>query len=236
MESLKDQVKVLKDQIVKLVGSKDLDMKILVDQIGKFLTNLKKESEVQKNDIRKLLIQKILDDEFSNSSLSLNENKILEKHRDLIKHIIKYRGEEFLNFGPKIFEMTNKKGDEIHDHIFKRSFKRIKDLSTCNMQSLSFISLRLPELPPDVEKQYVLHASIVLDPSFSDFKISTNTSLRAYSKIIYIKYPSIENLMISFYEGFKNLLARCLPQEEERNRIKTVSFVVPFPQICKYEL
>src|SRR5437764_7789709 len=85
--------------------------------------------------------------------------------------------------------------------------------------------------------KYILLTSILLNPLCSSVEKSINTSLYAYSKDIYIKKstsPSnnyVKNLFSSFYK----ILSHYLKKQEEIPTIPTISFIVPFPQICNYQ-
>ena len=101
------------------------------------------------------------------------------------------------------------------------------------MSLLHIISLNLPKLYDchysSLVTKYFLHTSILLDPSCSSVE-SSETSLCAYSKNIYIKKPTksslnqIYKIMLRFYDKFI----------KSQEKTPTISFVVPFPKICKY--
>src|ERR1043165_2193545 len=95
---------------------------------------------------------------------------------------------------------------------------------------MTIISLNLVELCDyysDFIIKYISSTSITLSPYCNGIRNSKNTSLRSYASDIYIKGSNIENKYFKPNSG----LIRYLRIKEE---IQTVSFIVPFPQICVY--
>src|ERR1051325_2034981 len=85
--------------------------------------------------------------------------------------------------------------------------------------------------------KYILHTSILLAPFCSSVKYSTNTSLYAYSiNIIDVKKPTILLSIIQYLLSLFIYFIHFIYSKSFRTQevIPVISFVVPFPQICKY--
>src|SRR5207249_1586781 len=95
-----------------------------------------------------------------------------------------------------------KKNDFVVQEIFDKIFDKIKDESPNkwnNMKLLSIISLNLSRLHSNLAAKYISYTSIILDPSCSSIKISSDISLNAYSKNISIVKPNyFKGLQILF--------------------------------------
>ena len=74
--------------------------------------------------------------------------------------------------------------------------------------------------------KYILHTSILLNPSCSSVENSTNTSLYAYS-IISIKKS---NYYLSKY------LIHYFKKQKTQETTPTISFIVPFHEMFKYQV
>src|ERR1043165_3977235 len=138
--------------------------------------------------------------------------------------------------------------DDIIQLIIEKIFELIEKEDYGYITLLPIISLRLPELYDrhysGLVMKYILGTPILPDPFYSSVKDSKNTSLYAYSKNIYIKLPSnydyfekvITVLFIIFtfpiFLIYKIFTSIHLKTQE---KIKTISFIAPFPQICKYQ-
>ena len=187
----------------------------------------------------KTTIQKILDNEFNDSQSSLpspnfvvllkiqNEDdkfyfsKNSKKFDNLTSNILN-NPVEFSKFGSEILEMAV---DNRNDFTVQKIFDKILDITknnNCYYNTMNIISLHLPKLCDDyysnLVMKYILHTSIyLLDHSV---KNSTNTSLYAYT--IRIKKSSY--------------LSKYLIQKQKtQETTPTISFIVPFPKICKYQ-
>ncbi len=147
---------------------------------------------------------------------------------------------EFSKFGSEILSIAiDKQNDYIVQSIFNKIFKLIEDEEVNSyMTLLPLIISKLPLLCDsnhysDLVIKYFLHTSILFDPSCVSIKNSENISLDAYSKNFYIKksnknyyFNSFKNLLQSFYkENFK----------VQQQTFPKISFIVPFPQISKYQ-
>ena len=117
------------------------------------------------------------------------------------------------------------------------------------MALLHIISLYLPKLYDchysSLVTKYFLHTSILLDPSCSSVKNSTN-SLNAYSKYVSIKKMTkldfqLNTLLTWIYTIIRICLIFPIPLQFFYNKcmksqeIPTIRYVVPFPQMCKYQ-
>src|SRR5581483_348133 len=162
----------------------------------------------------KILIQDILDNEFDglHSSLpspnftNLYEIQINEEYndKDLYKNSKKFdkltlniinNPVEFPKFGLEILEVAI---ENKIDSIVQKVFDKILDITKnniCYYNNIRIISLHLPKLCnhyySNLVMKYIIHTSILLNPSCPPVENSTNTSLCAYS-IINIKKRSEE--------------------------------------------
>ncbi|CAB4376721.1 unnamed protein product [Rhizophagus irregularis] len=115
--------------------------------------------------------------------------------------------------------------EEKYDLIVKQfidntSIKLIQDYSENYMTSISLNLLELCDYYPDFIIKYISCTSFILSPYSGRIGNSKNTSLHSYTKdTLYAK------------ESYINKLIQNLRVKEE---IQTVSFIVPFPQICVY--
>ncbi|CAB5211857.1 unnamed protein product [Rhizophagus irregularis] len=115
--------------------------------------------------------------------------------------------------------------EEKYDLIVKQfidntSIELIQDYSEKYMTSISLNLLELCDYYPDFIIKYISCTSFILSPYSGRIGNSKNTSLHSYTKdTLYAK------------ESYINKLIQNLRVKEE---IQTVSFIVPFPQICVY--
>ncbi|GBC34279.1 hypothetical protein GLOIN_2v1842993 [Rhizophagus irregularis DAOM 181602=DAOM 197198] len=115
--------------------------------------------------------------------------------------------------------------EEKYDLIVKQfidntSIELIQDYSENYMTSISLNLLELCDYYPDFIIKYISCTSFILSPYSGRIGNSKNTSLHSYTKdTLYAK------------ESYINKLIQNLRVKEE---IQTVSFIVPFPQICVY--
>ncbi|CAB5355561.1 unnamed protein product [Rhizophagus irregularis] len=129
----------------------------------------------------------------------------------------------------------NEKCDDIIQQIVDKIINLIKDDSEnySYMTLLSFISLNLPKLChyyPDFLIKYISCTSIILSPYCNSMRRSTNTSLNSYSK--FIKKSDLNDKYFKSISSLYKLIQNHLWIHEE---IQTISFIVPFPQICVYQ-
>ncbi|CAB4484149.1 unnamed protein product [Rhizophagus irregularis] len=136
-------------------------------------------------------------------------------------------------FGSEILNIAiNDRNDDIVQHILDQTFESIKNNHNY-MASLPFVSLNLPKLCnyPDFLIKFITRTSFLLSPACNAIKRSTNTSLYSHLSIR-IKKPSLGNdYFKSISSFFKSLIQNLRIQEE----VQTISFIVPFPQICVYQ-
>jgi hypothetical protein len=190
--------------------------------------------------------QKMLNDEFNDLQTSLpspnfiNIFRMIENRKDedeeykaLILYIIN-DPIEFSKFGSEILKVVINEKNDFIIHIIQLIFDKIIELIKKNSADYSYmalISLYLPKLCDHYSHlvtKYIIYTSI---PICLSIKNSTNTSLYAYSNNIYIEksIPSNNSYikrLISFYKS----LTHHLKIKEE-----IISFIIPFPQICKYQ-
>jgi hypothetical protein len=172
-----------------------------------------------------------------------HKNTKYKKYEKYFKSIIN-DPVKFSKFGLEMLEIAiNEKDDGfvfIVQSIFDKIIELIDDSENYNYISfLPFISLNLSKLCnpyySNLVMKYFSHTSIILDPAYSSAKNSTNTSLCAYSKNIYIKQSSSNNnclksLAESLLLFYKKLASKLKIQE----KTPKIRFIVPFPQIYKY--
>ena len=72
--------------------------------------------------------------------------------------------------------------------------------------------------------KYILHTSILLDPSCPSIENSTNTSLYAYSISIKKSNYYLSKYSINYFK-----------KQKTQETTPTISFIVPFPKMCKYQ-
>ncbi|CAB5376317.1 unnamed protein product [Rhizophagus irregularis] len=190
--------------------------------------------------------QKMLNDEFNDLQTSLpspnfiNIFRMIENRKDkdeeykaLILYIIN-DPIEFSKFGSEILKVVINEKNDFIIHIIQLIFDKIIELIKKNSADYSYmalISLYLPKLCDHYSHlvtKYIIYTSI---PICLSIKNSTNTSLHAYSNNISIEksIPSNNSYikrLISFYKS----LTHHLKIKEE-----IISFIIPFPQICKYQ-
>ncbi|UZO01975.1 uncharacterized protein OCT59_020481 [Rhizophagus irregularis] len=156
-----------------------------------------------------------------------------EEYKALILYIIN-DPIEFLKFGSEILKVVINEKNDFIIHIIQLIFDKIIELIKKNSADYSYmalISLYLPKLCDHYSHlvtKYIIYTSI---PICLSIKNSTNTSLHAYSNNISIEksIPSNNSYikrLISFYKS----LTHHLKIKEE-----IISFIIPFPQICKYQ-
>src|SRR5581483_4741363 len=97
---------------------------------------------------------------------------------------------------------------------------------------------------PDYVIKYISYTSIILSPYCDSFTSSTNTSLYSYSDVYIKKSNLINNYFKSISSLFKSLIGTKTSntdqssinrQQDEVQTVQTISFIVPFPQICVYK-
>ncbi|PKC09586.1 hypothetical protein RhiirA5_415467 [Rhizophagus irregularis] len=188
----------------------------------------------------------MLNDEFNDLQTSLpspnfiNIFRMIENRKDkdeeykaLILYIIN-DPIEFSKFGSEILKVVINEKNDFIIHIIQLIFDKIIELIKKNSADYSYmalISLYLPKLCDHYSHlvtKYIIYTSI---PICLSIKNSTNTSLHAYSNNISIEksIPSNNSYikrLISFYKS----LTHHLKIKEE-----IISFIIPFPQICKYQ-
>ncbi len=136
---------------------------------------------------------------------------------------------EFSKFGSEILKTAI---EEKNDYIIQSIFSKIFQYITL----IPFMIRKLPSLC-DMDNyahlvtKYFFYTSILLDPSFCSVKNSENNSLYAYSKNFHIK-KSNKNYCFNY---FKNSLQFFKDNFKMQQKFPKISFIVPFPQICKYQ-
>jgi hypothetical protein len=157
---------------------------------------------------------------------------IKEKYHDIAKQII-------TNFSSKFrIEMLKiaikEKYDDAILQIINKTIDSFQDYSENYMTYMTSISSNLAELCdryPDFIIKYISYTSIILSPYCDGIRSSKNTLLHSYTNI-YIKESNMDNNVFKSISALYKGLIRHLKIEEE---IQTVSFIVPFPQICVYK-
>ncbi|GBC02522.1 hypothetical protein RclHR1_04660015 [Rhizophagus clarus] len=178
------------------------------------------------NELYKQLIGKILKNEFDDSKHSIPPPTFL--YRDVVDDVI---NDNLVSpkFGIEMLKTAIKEKDQ---DAIKRIFESTQDYSENYM---TIISLNLAELCdhyPDFIIKYISRTSIMVSPYCGCIGDSKNTSLHSYTNIVYIKESNAENNYFKHISATYKRLIRYLRIKEE---IHTVSFIVPFPQICVYQ-
>ncbi|PKY49663.1 hypothetical protein RhiirA4_545423 [Rhizophagus irregularis] len=197
-----------------------------------------------KNDIKFIndyipLIKKVLANEFNDSKSSIPCPRFFNSRKlsGGLYTIEDFKG--FINdplalskFGSEILNIAiNDRNDVMVQHILDQTFESIKNNNNY-VASLPFVSLNLPKLCnyPDFLIKFITRTSFILSPACDAIKRSTNTSLYSHLSIR-IKKSSLGNdYFKSISSFFKSLIQKLRIQEE----VQTISFIVPFPQICVY--
>jgi hypothetical protein len=175
---------------------------------------------------------------FSKFGLEIFRIAINEKYNNIIRRIIEDTT-GFSKFGLEMLRIaiTGRRND-IVQQITDKIIKSIKDGSeNCSyMIVLPFISVNLPRLchySSDFLIKYISFTSIILSPYCNSLSSSTNTSLNSYSDNISIKKSNL------YFKSILSLYKKLIQYLEEhlwiREEIQTISFIVPFPQICVYQ-
>jgi hypothetical protein len=109
-------------------------------------------------------------------------------------------------------------------------FDEILDITKNSYNNMNIISLHLPKLCDhyysNLVMKYILHTSILLNPFCLSVKNSTNTSLYAYPSNIGIKKSN-------YY--FSKTLINYFKKQKIQETTPTISFIVPFHKMCKYQ-
>ncbi|PKK80236.1 hypothetical protein RhiirC2_814522 [Rhizophagus irregularis] len=181
----------------------------------------------------KLLIGKILQNEFDNSKHSIPFPIFImddgEWTGNIFLPIIKdkyYRRnivEDVINdnlvlpkFGIKMLKIAIE--NKIQDAV-QQIIELTQDYSENYMTIISLNLAILCDYYPDFIIKYILSTSIILSPYCIRIGNSKNPSLHSYANIIYIKESNTNNNV------FKPISAN----------YEVVNFIVPFPQICIYQ-
>ncbi|GES79935.1 hypothetical protein GLOIN_2v1882411 [Rhizophagus clarus] len=178
-----------------------------------------------------ILIERILENEFDDSKHSIPFPKFIELRETDRKSIIdEVINDNFLSskFGAEMLKIAI---EEQYDDVV---LKIIGSTQNYSENYMTIISLNLPKLCdryPDFIIKYISCTSIMLSPYCNDIGYSLYSNSHTYTDI-YIKESKMDDnnskFILTLYKGLSRYL---LGKEEE---IQTVSFIVPFPQICVY--
>ncbi|CAB5373319.1 unnamed protein product [Rhizophagus irregularis] len=160
----------------------------------------------------KPIFREILKNEFDDSKHSIPFPIFIEGGPNVVKDVISDNLAS-PKFGIEMLKIAIKKK---HQDTIQQIINSTQNYSENYM---SIISLNLAELCdyyPDFIIKYISSTSIMLSPYCIGIEDSKNTSLYSYANIIYIKKSNIEKPISAKYEK--------------------VSFIVPFPQICVYQV
>ncbi|GBC04374.1 hypothetical protein RclHR1_05650002 [Rhizophagus clarus] len=202
-----------------------------------------------------LMVEEIIND----------KDKLIEmldrRGTEIIAKFIINDADLFSKYGPEILkEAIKNQYDDVVKNVIDKIIKSIQinsnnynyhqlsDPSKTNYSYMTtllpFISLNFLDLCnnyPDFVIKYISYTSIILSPYCDSIKSSTNTSLYSYSKNFYIE-KSKENNYIN--KLISSLFKRLTMTNSNTNRqssimkqkeVQTISFIVPFPQICVYK-
>ncbi|GET59298.1 hypothetical protein GLOIN_2v1784920 [Rhizophagus irregularis DAOM 181602=DAOM 197198] len=181
------------------------------------------------NEHYKPLIGRILKNEFDDSKHSIPLPKFTDEifKKQIVEDVI---NDKFVSpkFEAEILKIAIKK--KCNDTVRQI----IESNQGYSENYMTVISLNLAELCdyyPDYIITYILRTSIMLSPYCNRIENSKNTSLHSHI-YIYIKESNMNNIIFKFISKLYNGLIQYLRIKEE---IQTVSFIVPFPQICVYQ-
>ncbi|GES82179.1 hypothetical protein GLOIN_2v1842993 [Rhizophagus clarus] len=191
----------------------------------------------------KPLIERILKYEFNDSKYSIPLPNIMGQFIDHRKDI----AEDVINdnlvsskFGIEIRKIAIEEScDVVVRPIINNTIESVQDYSVNSMDFISLNLLKLCDDYPDHIIKYISYTSIILSPHCKRIGNSKNNSIHSYTNI-YIKESHMDNNYFKSisvkYKGLIRYLryisAIYLRIEE---KIQTVSFIVPFPQICVYQ-
>jgi hypothetical protein len=184
------------------------------------------------NEHYKPLIERILKNEFDDSKHSIPFPKFIEMEKGLGWREGIF--EDIMNdnlVSPKFGIEMLKIAIERKDYDDVRQIIESKDYSKNYMTIINLNLTKLCDYYPDFIIKYISCTSIILSPYCDRIGNSKNTSLHSYTDI-YIKESNMENKYFKLISAkFKGLIQYLRIKEV----VQTVSFIVPFPQICVYQ-
>ncbi|CAB4423412.1 unnamed protein product [Rhizophagus irregularis] len=210
--------------------------KKLNDYYSHSITNNFKFDKYKEN-IKEILKSELFKDSLPSPSFDIF--KTYTEYHYLIEGIIN-DPKDCLEFVSELFEIEKERNSEngvklIFDIIIELiEMANSQQLPVIN-QYMEFINLKLPELSDRYSSlviKYILRTSILLDSSCASFKNSKKTSLYAYSKDPYIKRT---NRFIVFLLDIFSSIYKFSSQTSKEDLVQTISFIVPFPGIWKYQ-
>ncbi|PKB97999.1 hypothetical protein RhiirA5_432136 [Rhizophagus irregularis] len=165
----------------------------------------------------KLLIRKILQNEFDNSKHSIPFPIFImdDGERNIVEDVIN-DNLVLPKFGIKMLKIAIE--NKIQDAV-QQIIELTQDYSENYMTIISLNLAILCDYYPDFIIKYISSTSIILSPYCIRIGNSKNPSLHSYANIIYIKESNTNNNV------FKPISAN----------YEVVNFIVPFPQICVYQ-
>ncbi|CAB4426895.1 unnamed protein product [Rhizophagus irregularis] len=247
----------------KDVSENDRKIKFINDQYIKHIKNiLENEFNISKSSIPcpirlyEMDINKFVNDRLALSKHGLEiikisfESEIYQHYRKKIVTSILDDSVAFSKFGSEILKVAiEKRYNDLVEKIINKIIKLIQNNSESNkiiksiqnnsegnnyITLLPIISSNIPELCkdyPDHLIKYISCTSFILSSTCYFIGTSENTSLHPYSNN-YIKRSNMCNNYFKFiFSLFKELSQNLSIQEKSQ----TISFVVPFPQICLYQ-
>ncbi|CAB4467765.1 unnamed protein product [Rhizophagus irregularis] len=187
------------------------------------------------NEHYKPLIGRILKYEFNDSKDSIPLPNFMGQntnHRKTIAEDVISDNLVSSKFGIEMLKIAIKENcDSVVRPIINNTIESIQNYS---VNSMTFISLNLPKLCddyPDYIIKYISYTSIILSPFCNNIRNSKNTSIHSYTNI-YIKESHMDKNVFKAISSIYKWLIQHLRIKEE---IQTVSFIVPFSQICVYQ-
>ncbi|GBB87756.1 hypothetical protein RclHR1_14240005 [Rhizophagus clarus] len=183
----------------------------------------------------KQLIDNILKNEFDDSKHSIPLSKSMELLEENGEGIV----EDFMSdslilvkFGIEMLNTAIKHNhNDFIQQIINNIIESILDYPENYMHIISLNLLELCDYYPDFIIKYISCTSIILPLYCNGIKYSENASFQSYTKYISIKESKMDK------KNFKSILLRLIRYSGVKmveKKIQTVSFIVPFPQICIY--
>ncbi|CAB4411304.1 unnamed protein product [Rhizophagus irregularis] len=187
------------------------------------------------NEHYKPLIGRILKYEFNDSKDSIPLPNFMGQntnHRKTIAEDVISDNLVSSKFGIEMLKIAIKENcDSVVRPIINNTIESIQNYSVNSMTFISLNLLKLCDDYPDYIIKYISYTSIILSPFCNNIRNSKNTSIHSYTNI-YIKESHMDKNVFKAISSIYKWLIQHLRIKEE---IQTVSFIVPFPQICVYQ-
>jgi hypothetical protein len=189
------------------------------------------------NEHYKPLIERILKNEFDDSKHSIPLPNIVDavdlvavsigNRKEIVEDVInnKFVLPKAIN---EMLEIAIKKK---YNDVVRQIIESTQDYSENYMNIISLNLAELCDYCPDYIIKYISRTSIMLSPYCLEIVNSENSSLHSYTDI-YIKESNMKN---KYFEPISAKFKGLIQHLRIKEVVQTVSFIVPFPQICVYQ-